>query len=276
MRKLLLVLALPLTLFLNSCEFLPADNGLTTERIIQGLKEALTVGADSASGSLSVKNGYYLGDVVNIKIPLPEEAENVRQLINNYPTISTYFNLDAEFENVVMAVNRAAEKAASDAIPVFSNAITGLTIENGLDILNGIVPEGGGGSTEFDSTAATKYLKMKTYEDLTNLYAPHINAALDEDLGLGFSANDAWLTLTNAYNESLSSSAVQLAITISQLSDNPIELPDAIHTDLGVFSTQKALNGLFYKVGLEEKKIRNDPYQYVNDLLIEVFGSVIK
>jgi hypothetical protein len=275
MRKLLLLLAIPFVMSLNSCELLNENGGLTAEKIVQGLKEALTVGADSASGRLSIVNGYYKGDVVNVKIPLPEEAENVRQLINDYSAISSYFNLDAEFENVVKAVNRAAEKAAADAVPVFSSAITDLTIENGLDILNGIVPEGGGGTADFDSTAATKYLKMKTYVDLTALYAPHINAALDDDLGLGFSANEAWSTLTDAYNQTLNSSVVQTAITLSRYTSHPINLPDQIETDLGVFSTQKALDGLFYKVGQEERKIRRDPYQYVNDLLIEVFGSVL-
>ena len=275
MKKLLLLLALPFFFSLNSCELLTEEGGLTADKIVQGLKEALTIGADSASSSLSLTNGYYHGDVLHIKIPLPEEAENLRNLINQYSSITSYFNLDTEFENVVKAVNRAAEKAASDALPIFADAITDLTIENGLDILHGIVPETGGGGSDFDSTAATQYLKIKTYLDLTNLYAPHINAALDQDLGLGFSANDAWYTLTQAYNDALNSNVVQGIILASQFTSKPIVLPAAIETDLGVFSTQKALDGLFYMVGNEEKKIRKDPYQYLSDLLEEVFGSVL-
>lgn len=260
----------------SSCETL-SDTGLTTSEIVEGLKKALTVGVDSASSSLSITNGYYLGDVVNIKIPLPDEAEQVRQLINSYSSISSYFNLDAQFENVVKAVNRAAEKAASQSMPVFSNAITSLTIENGLDILNGIVPSYGGNKTaEFDSTAATGYLKIQTYDSLTTMYSPYINDALDDDLGLGFSAVGAWNTLTSKYNTTLNSTAVQLAIAAAQFSGNPINLPAAIETDLGVFSTQKALNGLFYKVGIEEKKIRKNPFQYVSDIIQKVFGSVMQ
>jgi len=274
MKKLLLILGLPVLLGVSSCEL---ESGLSSDEIVEGLKKALTVGADSASTSLSKSNGYYLGDVVNIKIPLPEEAENVRNLINSYSSISSYFNLDAEFENVVKAVNRAAEKAAKDAVPIFANAITGLTIENGLDILNGIVPAGGGGTNtaDFDSTAATKFLQIKTYIPLTDLYAPYINSALDEDLGLGFSANDAWNLLTTNYNEALNSSTVQGIITVSQWTNNPINLPEAIETNLGVFSTQKALNGLFYMVSEEEKKIRRDPFQYVSEIIQRVFGSVM-
>jgi len=37
--------------------------------------------------------------------------------------------------------------------------------------------------------------------------------------------------------------------------------------------TEKALDGLFYMVGQEEKKIRTDPAARVTDLLKTVFGS---
>ena len=43
---------------------------------------------------------------------------------------------------------------------------------------------------------------------------------------------------------------------------------------LGQYATGKALTGLFYKVGLEEKKIRKDPFQWGLDILDKVFGEV--
>jgi len=45
---------------------------------------------------------------------------------------------------------------------------------------------------------------------------------------------------------------------------------------IGVFATDKALNGLFYKVGEEEKKIRKNPYQYLSDIITKVFGSIMQ
>jgi Protein of unknown function (DUF4197) len=72
----------------------------------------------------------------------------------------------------------------------------------------------------------------------------------------------------------MSNSGVITALYLAELSGHPISLPDNITTDLGVFSTQKALNGLFYMVGLEEKKIRKDPYQWAIDIIQRVFGSV--
>jgi hypothetical protein len=269
------LLIIPLVLTLTSCELLNTDSSLTSNEVISGLKRALEIGADSASGSLKKFNGYYHGDIINVKIPLPTDAELIRQWITNN-NLAVYFNLDQKFEDVVIAVNRAAESAAAKAAPIFGDAIKDLTITQGWDILNGIAPKvNSTKSADFDSTAATKYLKMETYDNLTSLYAPYINAALDKDLGLNFSANQAWIALTKAYNTTLNSSAVQAIILASKFTNHPIIIPNAIETDLGVFSTQKALNGLFYMVGNEEKKIRRDPYAWAEDIIQKVFGSVL-
>jgi hypothetical protein len=264
---------------LTSCELLNNSNeSLTTEEIIEGLKTALEIGADSASVSLSKIDGYYKGNEQFVKIPLPEEAENVRNTINNNSTlasISDLIDLDDAFENVILAVNRAAEDAAQEAAPIFKDAIFSLTISQGLEILNGKVPDDAGvKSTDFDSTAATKYLESQTYEALTDLYAPKIDTSLDKDLIGSISATEAWTELTLLYNNFTGRSDVQAAVAIANFAGAGINLPDQIETDLGVFSTQKALNGLFYMVGQEEKKIRKDPYQWAIDIIQKVFGSL--
>ena len=43
-------------------------------------------------------------------------------------------------------------------------------------------------------------------------------------------------------------------------------------TDLDGYVTQKALDGLFFMVGEEEKKIRQDPLGRTTSLLKKVFG----
>lgn len=257
----------------SSCELVENDLGLSTEDVVEGLKKALELGTDSASSSLTALNGYYEGHEEFVKIPLPEEAEQVRQLITNNQ-LASLFNLDNQFENVVKAVNRAAETAARDAAPVFKDAITDLSISEGWDILNGTVPATAGlKAGEFDSTAATEYLKLETFDAITDVYSPYVNTALGKDLGLGFSAVDAWNTLTTSYNTTLNSNAVQAALTLLQFSGSAVNMPKQIETDLGVFSTQKALDGLFYKVGKEEKKIRKDPFAWAIDIIQKVFGS---
>ena len=46
-----------------------------------------------------------------------------------------------------------------------------------------------------------------------------------------------------------------------------------VPTDITAYVTQKAIDGIFYEVGLEEQKIRKDPAARVTDLLKQVFGS---
>jgi hypothetical protein len=278
MKKLIFALAAVVMLF-SACDFLE-ENGLTEEEIIEGLKTALNVGTDSASYSLSADDGYYGNNLV--RIPLPPEAVAIREKINGNATlawISSTIGLDDKFEDVIKTVNRSAENAAEEAAPIFKNAITNLTISQGWDILNGIVPSSKKSTMtgEFDSTAATQYLSQQTYEPLTDLYAPKINNALDKVLIGNKSATDTWISLTTTYNNFLSRSDVKAALTAAAWLGNPIDLPASINTDLGEFSTQKALDGLFLMVGKEEIKIRRDPLAWaesiVGGILERVFGS---
>ena len=270
-----------LVLLLSGCEWIDdfSPTGLTEEEIIEGLKTALNVGSDSASTNLSATDGYY-GHSLS-KIPLPPEAKDIRDKINRNATlalISSTIGLEDKFEEVIKTVNRSAESAAKEAAPIFKNAITDLTISQGWDILNGLSPDKKSTLAEsFDSTAATKYLSQKTYIPLTDLYAPKINAALDKDLIGNYSATETWESLTTKYNNFLSRGDVQVALTAAELSGKPIDLPASINTDLGEFSVQKALDGLFYMVGNEEIKIRRDPLAWietvVGTILEKVFGS---
>ncbi|MBN1415685.1 MAG: DUF4197 domain-containing protein [Bacteroidales bacterium] len=270
-------------MMLTGCEWLEENvpDELTEGEIIEGLKTALNVGTDSASGNLSLTDGYY-GNIL-VKIPLPPEAASLRSKINGNSTlalISQTIGLEDKFEDVIKTVNRSAENAAKEAAPIFKNAITGLTISQGWDILHGVVPTDTKSTTTegFDSTAATKYLSMKTYDPLTSLFAPKINAALDKDLVGGYSATETWESLTSTYNNFLARTDVQAALLAAELLGQDLDLPASINTDLGVFSTQKALDGLFLMVGKEEIKIRRDPLAWaqtvVGDILERVFGSV--
>lgn len=279
MKKILLSI-FAVIILLAGCEWLEQNmpEGLTDEEIIEGLKTALNVGADSASGGLSLTNGYYGNSLV--KIPLPPEVVSIREKINGNTTlalISSNIGLEDKFEDVLKAVNRSAEDAAKEASPIFKNAISGLSISQGWDILHGSVPTAKS-TSDFDSTAATNYLSLKTYDPLTNLYAPKINASLDKDLVGNVSATEAWTTLTSTYNNFLSRNDVKTALTAAKWLGQEINLPSAINTDLGEFSTQKALDGLFLMVGNEEKKIRKNPLAWaktvVGNILEKVFGSV--
>lgn len=263
MKKLLIISVISLTCIVSACELLDkVKDELSEGDIIEGLKTALNVGADSAVTVTSAVNGYLKDEA--IKILLPPEAQAVQQKLN---IIKDYgIDLTPYLEDVIKSMNKAAESAASKATPIFKSAITNLTITDGLSILNGKNPADSTGKkagSSFDSTAATNYLISTTFNQLVDAYATPVNAELGKDLGLGFSANDAWDNFKSAYNGFVDNAGWLLGYS-------------KINTTLSQYVTSKALDGLFLKVGDQERSIRRDPWKWIGDIgetLQKVFGK---
>jgi hypothetical protein len=148
--------------------------------------------------------------------------------------------LQAQVEKFELTLNRAAEKASAQATTVLVDAIMAMTIEDGFQILKG------------DSTAATSYLRKATTAELIQKFSPIVEQAINE-VGL----TNIYEPLATAYNAS------------TLFTGNP-----QVNTDLKGYVTEKALNGLFYYISVEEKKIRKDPAARVSDILRKVFGSL--
>ncbi|MDB5106378.1 MAG: hypothetical protein JWP91_4067 [Fibrobacteres bacterium] len=286
------------------------------DKVVLGLKTALKVGIDSSSGIASQLNGYFAHKV--IKILLPEEAaqalataEEVAAMVEPFSSQLSAIKAVADFtpgtdknslasnmkasgtlltqiadlkgisDSVVKYMNRAAEYAAPRSVPIFKGAITGMTISDGLSLLN-----------SSDSTAATTYLNGKTFSPLATAYSPIV----DSTLAL-VPLTQYWSSFRNGYNTVLANYQSLLAFqtswnanavvsTVPSLQVNKLK-PVAnkpIETEsLGGWTTDKALVGLFYLVGEEERDIRRDPYGYVKglaadaaDILKEVFGEIMK
>ncbi len=138
-------------------------------------------------------------------------------------------------DKAILSMNRAAEEAAKGSGAIFINAIQQMTITDAVNILKG------------GDFAATNYFKEKTTSQLTESFRPVIDKALKN-----VNATKYWGDVTAAYN---------------QFS------PNKINTDLTAYVTQKAMEGIFYQVGLEEQKIRRDPVARTTELLKKVFGS---
>lgn len=214
-------------------------NSLTEQEVVQGLKSALTVGTDTAVFQLNRLDGYF-GDQL-VKILLPEEAAIIVNNISMIPGGTELVN------DLIVRINRAAEDAAGSSAPVFVNAITSMTIADAFGILNGV------------DTAATHYLRNKTYTGLYSAFRPIIGESLSKPILAGISANDAWENLTTPFNE-LANSALGQILGLTPVN---ISLDDHV--------TKKGLNGLFLKIAIEEKAIRTDPLARVNDILRKVF-----
>lgn len=230
-------------------------SGLTDSEVILGLKEALRVGTDSSVSNLSATNGYLADAAVKIFLP-PEvntQLNTLESKVNSAgllkPVLEPLYNelIGNTKEKMITSLNRAAEDAAVKAKPIFVSAITNISIQDGFDILNG------------EDTAATSYLRRNTYDSLFGAFQPDINTSLDKDLVSGASANDVFSTYVTSYNE-ISSKSLGLIDPINDIS-------------LSEYVTAKGLNGLFLKVGEEEKNIRENPLNRVTDILERVFGN---
>ncbi|MCX6226861.1 MAG: DUF4197 domain-containing protein [Bacteroidia bacterium] len=214
---------------------------LTTDQVAQGLKEALKVGTDVAVKKLNATDGYYLDQIV--KILLPPETQELVTYARKVP------GMDKLISDVVLQINRSAEDAAKQAAPIFVNAITSMTIGDAWGILNGA------------DTAATGYLREKTFAQLFNLYRPSVKNSLDKPIVAGVSANQSWNQLTKNWNQFAGSIAGKL-LSVKQ-----------INYTLDEYVTKQALRGLFIKVKDQEKLIRTDINARTSDLLRRVFGN---
>lgn len=215
---------------------------LTEGEVISGLKEALSTGSRNAAGLLAAENGYY-GDAA-VKILLPDEAKIIIDNISRIPGGQQLV------EDVILRINRAAEDAARDVAPIFLNSIRQMTIKDAFNILNG------------PDNAATTYLRGTTYSELYTLYKPKIQASTEKKLIGNISTKESWNTLTGKWNSLANSVAGKLAGL------------KPVNTDLDDFLTNRALDGMFSKVALEELKIRTQVSARVTPLLKKVFGSL--
>jgi hypothetical protein len=141
-----------------------------------------------------------------------------------------------QVDDFILSMNRAAEEAAPKAAAHFANAIKGMSIEDARNILSG------------GDTAATEYFKLKTSSKLYDEFKPSISKSMNR------------VGVARAYNAMM-----------GKVPSVPFAKPETI--DLNHYVTTKALDGIFYVVGQEERKIRTNPMAQTTDLLKKVFGK---
>lgn len=242
MKKTLIGLLSLIFIFnLSSCEELEAVLG--SDEVAAGLKEALKISTDTSVVQTSVVDGYF-GNAA-LKIIFPKEADNIKKVLE-LPGVKQLGEplLDA----LELKMNRAAEKAAPAAKEIFISAITEITINDALSILNGT------------DDAATLYLRTKADTVLYDAFYPEIQSAM-----AAVQADVAWTEITQYYNTLSSNPAIVFAASTAGLNLDPVD------TDISAYTTNKALDGLFVVVADEEKKIRNDVTHRVTELLQKVF-----
>lgn len=267
-RNSLFILIFVISFSLFSCDTLfdilglngSGDALFTNTEAVEAMKSALNIGAQSSSDALSQEDAYYRSA---LKIPLPSEVDSAITTLKKIPGIGDLAgNLSTDLvEKVVLSINRSAEEAAKEVVPIFSTAITGMTVQDGIGIVTG------------ERDAATVYLKDKTYSQLMDKYQPKMQEVLEQDLIGEVSADDAWKTLTSKYNSVIDTINGSYVFSAA-VKASGYTLPERINTNLSEYVTGKALDGVFVKVGEEEGKIRDNPWGYAENIIQKVFGAV--
>jgi hypothetical protein len=147
---------------------------LSSDEIVSGLKEALSLGAQKSSDKLSATDGFFKDAAVKILLP-----KQIRDIENKLKMLG----MGKLVEKAELSMNRAAEDASKSAAPIFLSAIKKMTVTDALNILRGT------------DTAATAYLRKTTSPELTNAFRPIIEESLKK-----VDATKYWKDVFTAYN----------------------------------------------------------------------------
>jgi len=141
----------------------------------------------------------------------------------------------ARVDEFVASMNHAAESAAPEAETIFADAVTEMTIDDARKLLNG------------GDTSITEYFKSKTSVRLATAFRPHVEAAMNKN------------GVTQQYQG-----------LVGQVPKMPFGNSSSL--DINTYVVNKALDGLFYMLGQQEKEIRTNPAARTTALLKQVFG----
>jgi hypothetical protein len=201
---------------------------ITNAEALRGLRQALTDGSLAAVARLGVHDGFFANP--RVKIPLPPSLQRVERGLRA-------FGMRTEADELVLAMNRAAEAAVPEAKQLLTDAVRKMSIQDAKGILNG------------GDTAATDYFRRATRPQLTQRFLPIVKKATDR------------VGLAQQYNSLAEQGA---ALGLVKEDEASIER----------YVTQKALDGLYFMIGEQEKAFRRDPVEATSSIVRKVFGAL--
>ncbi|MCB8748808.1 DUF4197 domain-containing protein [Rhodoferax sp. U2-2l] len=201
---------------------------VTNTQASQGLKAALEQGARAAVASLGQPGGFLGND--KVRISLPGYLEEAAGLLRT-------FGQGKRLDELVTAMNQAAEAAVPLAKDMLVNAVKTMNVQDAKNILSG------------GDTSVTQFFADKTRAPLGVKFLPVVKKTT------------AQVNLADKYNQIASKAAGMGLIKGEEVS-------------VERYVTSKALDGLYFMIGEEEKKIRQDPVGSGSALLQKVFGAL--
>jgi hypothetical protein len=137
----------------------PGAKTLGDDKIISGLKEALSIGTENTANLTGNTDGFLKNEA--IKILLPEKLQSMDKALR-------LAGFGSRVDEFVVSMNRAAEQAAPLAKPIFKDAVTNMSFDDARKILNG------------GNTAATDYFKGKTRDQLATAFKPEVEKTMNQ------------------------------------------------------------------------------------------------
>lgn len=192
-----------------------------------GIRTALERGASAAVALLGRQDGFLANPLV--KIELPASLKSAAKLLKAT-------GQGGKLDELVTAMNRAAEAAVPAARPLLAKAVKDMSVEDGLKILKG------------GDDSVTQFFAGKTREPLAQQFLPIVTQATEK------------VALAEKYN-AVAKKASGLGLLKGE---------DA---NIQQYVTARALDGLYRMIGEEEKKIRQDPVATGSAILKKVFGG---
>ena len=135
----------------------------------------------------------------------------------------------------IKALNRAAEDAVKESTPIFVSAIKNINFSDAKNILMG------------NENAATTYLQNATTKDLYIKFSPVVKQSIGK-----VGADVIWANIIAKYNA--------------------IPFVSKVNPDITDYVTNKALDGVFKMITIEEKNIRINLSSRTSNLLQQVFA----
>ncbi|MBU6259924.1 MAG: DUF4197 domain-containing protein [Burkholderiales bacterium] len=203
-----------------------ARAGASESDAAAGVRAALERGATEAVSQLGRADGF-LGNP-KVKIELPGHLAQAARLMRA-------MGQGRKVDELVTAMNRAAEAAVPEARTLFVSTIKAMSVEDALKIVHG------------GPTSATDFFAAKTRVALGRRFLPIVTRETEK------------LQLAQRYN----------AVAGEASSFGLVKGDEA---NIQQYVTAKALDGLYTMVGEEERKIRADPAGTGSALLKQVFG----
>jgi Protein of unknown function (DUF4197) len=201
---------------------------LTNQDAARGIKGALDQGAASAIAKLGAPGGFL--DNPKVKIPLPPALDEIAKVMR-------LMGRGKDADELVVAMNRAAEQAVPEAKELIINAVKGMSLDDAKKILTG------------GDNSVTEFFKNKTEGPLTVKFLPIVKQATDR------------VGLAKQYNEVAGQGA-------------KLGLIKGDATNIDQYVTHKTLDGLYLMIGEEERAIRQNPAAAGSAIVSKVFGAL--